>query len=201
MSNVRMMMMALALMMIAAAAMILPACVQTAVAPGTRAQIDAATGRVENSSPITIGGVFEPDGRETLQSTGTGPAGYAVVNDQEARWWAQNQTQRTLYTRRLPDGTLIGNVASGTDINIRADNAKVDPKTGIIDLKGFALTTTASEPTRASNEAYDRLVAYWVKLSEDQRALVIEQLKAQGEVGQMIGDVLGQAIRTAAGAP
>jgi hypothetical protein len=44
-------------------------------------------------------------------------------------------------------------------------------------------------------------VAYWVKLSEDQRALVIEQLKAQGEVGQMIGDVLGQAIRTAAGAP
>jgi hypothetical protein len=176
-------------------ALILVGCAQTAIAPGTRANIEGGTGRVENSSPITLGGVFEPDGRETLQSTGTGPAGYAVVTDEEARWWGVNQTQRTLYTRRLPDGTLIGNVASGTDITVKADAAKVDPKTGVIDLKGFALTTTASEPTRASNEAYDRLVTYWTALSADQRAIVIEQLKAQQAIGGIVGEFAGELLK------
>lgn len=170
-------------------------CAQTTIAPGTRAQIDGGTGRVENSSPITLGGVFESDGRETLQSTGTGPAGYAVVTDQEARWWGVNQTQRTLYTRRLPDGTLIGNVASGTDITVKADAAKVDPKTGVIDLKGFALTTTASEPTRASNEAYDRLVAYWTALSADQRQVIVAQLEAQKAIGGIAGEFAGELLR------
>lgn len=170
-------------------------CAQTAIAPGTRAQIDGGTGRVENSSPITLGGVFEPDGRETLQSTGTGPAGYAVVTDQEARWWGVNQTQRTLYTRRLPDGTLIGNVASGTDITVKADAARVDPKTGVIDLKGFALTTTASEPTRASNEAYDRLVTYWTALSADQRKVIVAQLEAQKAIGGIAGEFAGELLR------
>ena len=57
----------------------------------------------------------------------------------------------------------------------------------IIDIQG--VNSTASEVIRASNEGYDRLVAIWSRLSEDQREAVLETLRAQVQLGGSVAEV------------
>ena len=107
---------------------------------------------IRNASPVSMSaatpigeGQNAPDAREVTTSTGTGPAGYALANEHEARWWAQNQVQRNIYFKRLPDGALAFNSNTGTDVDIGADEFAIDPATGTIAGKGLRIRTNSSE--------------------------------------------------------
>ena len=85
-----------------------------------------------------------------------------------------------MWVKKNPDGTVQFNLSSGTDV--RAKGVEFDAATGSFKLGEMNLS--ASEPIRAGNEAYDRLVAYWTTLSKEQKeahlADDLEALKGHG---------------------
>lgn len=184
------------------AAMLMAACVQTELAPGTRATIGADGPRIDNASPNTLQfDAGSADVGERISSGGVGPASYTVTTDGESRSWRVSQASTEVSLLLNPDGRVSLNSSSGKDVTAKAESVNFDPATRKIAMKNVQFGTDASTPIRAQNEAYDRLVTYWTALSADQRAAVLAQLETQGEIGKTLGDLLGQALRTAAGAP
>lgn len=157
---------------------------------------------IRNASPVSMSaatpigeGQNAPDAREVTTSTGTGPAGYALANEHEARWWAQNQVQRNIYFKRLPDGALAFNSNTGTDVDIGADEFAIDPATGTIAGKGLRIRTNSSEPVRASNESLVALREVFQAMSHDQQAVFLAQLQAQKEAIPSLASEIARLIQ------
>ncbi len=154
---------------------------------------------IRNASPVSMSastpvgdGLSATDAREVTTSTGSGPAGYALANEHEARWWAQNQVQRNIFFKRLSDGTLSFNSNTGTDVDIGADEFSIDPATGAFAGKGLKIRTSTSEPLRASNESLIALRDVYLKMTEEQRAVFLAQLQTQRET---VPSVAGEITR------
>lgn len=101
-------------------------------------------------------------------------------------------------TIRTPAG-YAANLSSGSDIEFAADKLKViDIATGkvLIDGAGLSFSTVTSEPTRAGNEALDRLQTVWEQLSADQRAAIEQQLEAIDSIASGVGARIIELIAT-----
>jgi hypothetical protein len=61
--------------------------------------------------------------------------------------------------------------------------------------KGLKLSSNASEPTRAQNEAWDRLAVYLQSLSAEQRQALEATLEAQIEATKVAAPVVSTAIQ------
>lgn len=78
---------------------------------------------------------------------------------------------------------------SGSDVTI--DVKKLfSPSSGAPIAEGVKISTSISAPTRAGNEALDRLVTWWTALSADQRDVAIKQIEASEAISQNLKDLL-----------
>lgn len=148
---------------------------------------------VRNGSPVNMqartpvgAGKDAENAQDILTANATGPSGYAIATDEQARWWAVNQVQRNIFFRRMPDGTLSFNSNTGTDVEIAAAQISIDPKTGVITGKDLKLKTSASDPFKASNESMTALKEVFLKLPEEQQKVWIAQLQAQADVAKNV---------------
>lgn len=155
--------------------------------PGPRTSIDRARTAIASGSPVTV--QIEDDSKKGVAS-GVGPARYTSITEDEIQTMQSGTTPRDLYFK-LPNGTQL-NLSSGSDINV--EGMEYTPSTGTLKVKRFS--TSSSEPLRAGNEAYDRLVAWWQALSADQRAVRIAEIEAAADLAPdlkdfIIGTLLG----------
>lgn len=158
---------------------LLAACQQV----GPRSKIDRDKTDLENASPVTL--QIEDADKKGVAS-GVGPARFTSITEGEVQTFQTGTTPRDLFLLKLPDGTLRFNLSSGTDI--QAEGLEFDATTGGFKVAKFG--TSASEPLRAGNEAYDRLVAWWTALSADQRAAFEAQVRATESIAPGAVDAL-----------
>lgn len=150
---------------------------------GPRAKFTRADASIETPSPVTLD-IADDDKRGT--ATGTGPARYTSITGAEVSTFQSGTTPRDLFVRLLPDGSRQINLSSGTDII--AEGVEFDAGSGSFKVRKFG--TTSSEPLRAGNEAYDRLVTYWRALSADQREARIAEIRAVESIAPDVRDML-----------
>jgi hypothetical protein len=140
---------------------------------GSRATV--GTSELVNPSPVTL--MIKDSEKEGIVN-GNGPARYTFISEDEIRTIQTGTTPRDVFAILKPDGTIRVNLSSGTDVN--AEGLEIDPKTRTIKLA--RLTTSASEPIRAGNEALDRLKEYWSARDQAAKDATIEQIRATGKV-------------------
>jgi hypothetical protein len=87
-------------------------------------------------------------------------------------------------------------IRSGSDVMIRVDRLAQGPMG--LELAGLEVSSNTSEPTRAGNEAYDRLVGYFSALSAEQRAVAVEQVRAAVSISGDLRGLLASFVEAAA---
>ena len=133
--------------------------------------------------------------RGTISTTGTGPTAWKRVDGQGVETISSGQVQRTLFW----DGEKLV-LDSGTDITATGVEIVRSPDGGI-SIRMDSAGTSASEPVRASNEAYDRLAELWQGYSADQREAFIAQLQAMEQAGEVVAGGLVQVLLKMGGLP
>lgn len=103
----------------------------------------------------------------------------------EARGTAEIRTDLALV---LADGTRVTTI-SGKDVYLDELTGERDPK-GKMKLSVKGLRTSASDPTRALNEAYDRLAPLIAELAKQQKESIDNQTT-------VLGDLVAKAIEAA----
>ncbi|MBX9738136.1 MAG: hypothetical protein K2X32_14535 [Phycisphaerales bacterium] len=165
---------------------------------GPRAAFTRDSTDIASPSPTTIstpepGGLATASGAGAANRTGLslhGPDGPIAQADD----LSVGGTTRTII---VPFGDKLAVFRSGTDETIKIDEASVNG----VSFKGLSITQSSSEPTRASNEAYDRLVVYMQSLSADQRAALIAQLETSRDISREAIATIVPLIKLAAGVP
>lgn len=166
-----------------AIALCIPLCACQQIGP--KAQIDRGKTTIDSVSPVTL--QIEDDDKKGF-ANGVGPARFTSITEGEVQTFQTGTTPRDLWVRKTPDGALQFNLSSGTDV--QAEGLEFDASTGSFKVKRFG--TSSSEPLRAGNEAYDRLVAYWTNLSEDQKAARLAEIDALKVTAPELADMLVQ---------
>jgi len=151
-----------------------------------------AQGRPElvNPSPVTL--TIEDDVKKGV-ANGPGPARFTSITADEVQTFQTGTTPRDMYVS-LPSGAKI-NLSSGTDIT--AEDVEFNSATGEFKIKKFG--TSASEPIRAGNEAYDRLVAYWATRDQASKEAILAELKTIEASSPVVAGVLGDIIKLLSG--
>ena len=150
---------------------------------GPTAKIDRGKTSIESGSPVTL--QIEDDDKKGI-ANGVGPARYTSITEGEVQTFQTGTTPRDVWIRKSPDGALQFNLSSGTDV--QAEGLEFDAATGSFKVKRFG--TSSSEPIRAGNEAYDRLVAYWTALSQDQKEARLAEIEALKVTAPELADML-----------
>jgi hypothetical protein len=153
---------------------------------------DQARRDLVNGSPVTV--TIDDNSGERVTVNGTAASGYTLSNETESRWLYTGSTPVNASARRGVDGTWALNMASGKDVAIAAERVNLDPATGKIEARGVRLSSDASTPTRAGNEALDRLGAYWAARDEAARQVLIEQIKTTGEIPKDLAPFVVQLL-------
>lgn len=148
---------------------------------GPKNTFDRGGATLQNPSPVTLD-IQDNDKRGT--ASGVGPSRWTSVTGDEVQTLQTGSTPRDLFFK---NDKLQFNLSSGTDIS--ASGLEYDPATGSLKIANFS--TIASTPTRATNEAYDRLVAYFQSLSKDQ----LEALKAEQATVQAVAPTAANVIQ------
>jgi hypothetical protein len=138
---------------------------------------------LRNGSPVTL--QIEDADKKGIAS-GVGPARFTSITQDEVQTMQTGTTPRDLFLAKLPDGTIRFNLSSGTDI--QAEGVTFDAAAGSFRVDRFG--TSASEPIRAGNEAYDRLVAYWTSLSEAQKQARLAEIDALKVTAPELADLI-----------
>jgi hypothetical protein len=113
--------------------------------------------------------------RGTLSTDGVGPGRHTYLNEDGVETMSTGVTPRTM----IWDGAAKRLVLdSGTDITAKGVELRVngDGNVGLIKIDEFG--TIASEPTRATNEAYDRLAAVWKARDEASKEAILAEIEA-----------------------
>jgi hypothetical protein len=147
---------------------------------------------INNPSPVTL--TIEDEFKKGT-ANGIGPARYTSISDSTVETFQTGTTPRDL-TLSLPNGARL-NLSSGTDIQMT--ELSYSPETGAISVGSFG--TNASEPLKAGNEAYDRLVAYWAARDEASKEAILAELKTIEASAGLAGGVLGDLIRVLGASP
>lgn len=150
---------------------------------GPTAKIDRGKTSIQSGSPVTL--QIEDDDKKGI-ANGVGPARYTSITEGEVQTFQTGTTPRDVWIRKSPDGALQFNLSSGTDV--QAEGLEFDAATGSFKVKRFG--TSSSEPIRAGNEAYDRLVAYWTSLSADQKEARLAEVEALKVTAPELADML-----------
>lgn len=150
---------------------------------GPKHTFDRGGATLDTPSPVTLD-IQDNDKRGT--ATGVGPARWTSITEGEVQTFQTGSTPRDMWVKKNPDGTLQFNLSSGTDV--RAKGVEFDATTGSFKLGEMDLS--ASEPIRAGNEAYDRLVAYWTSLSADQKEARLADVEALKVTAPELADLI-----------
>lgn len=150
---------------------------------GPKHTFDRGGATLDTPSPVTLD-IQDDDKRGT--ATGVGPARWTSITEGEVQTFQTGSTPRDMWVKKNPDGTLQFNLSSGTDV--RAKGVEFDATTGSFKLGEMDLS--ASEPIRAGNEAYDRLVAYWTSLSADQKEAHLADVEALKVTAPELADLI-----------
>lgn len=144
---------------------------------GSRVNQNAKGVGIEAGSPNTLA-MTDADGQWV--TNGIGPQRFTDIDSEgNIQTFQQGTTPRDL-TWTNPSGAKLA-ISSGTDI--KAGSAEFyDPVTGNLVAKVSDFGTVSSEPLRAGNEAYDRLVGYWQSLTQAQRDAAIAEIETTGQV-------------------
>jgi hypothetical protein len=159
--------------------MLAPGCQQV----GPKNVIDRQTTSLESASPVTL---QIEDADKKGVANGVGPARFTSITEGEVQTFQTGTTPRDLWVRKGTDGAVQVNLSSGTDI--QAEGLEFDAGTGSFKVKRFG--TSSSEPLRAGNEAYDRLVAYWTSLSQDQKEARLAEIDAMKVTAPELADLI-----------
>jgi hypothetical protein len=138
---------------------------------------------LRNGSPVTL--QIEDADKKGIAS-GVGPARFTSITQDEVQTMQTGTTPRDLFLAKLPDGTIRFNLSSGTDI--QAEGVEFDAAAGSFRVDRFG--TSASEPLRAGNEAYDRLVTYWVNLTDAQKQARLAEIEALKLTAPELADLI-----------
>jgi hypothetical protein len=138
---------------------------------------------LRNGSPVTL--QIEDHDKKGIAS-GVGPARFTSITQDEVQTMQTGTTPRDLFLAKLPDGTIRFNLSSGTDI--QAEGVTFDAAAGSFRVDRFG--TSASEPLRAGNEAYDRLVTYWVSLTDAQKQARLAEIEALKLTAPELADLI-----------
>lgn len=134
-------------------------------------------------SPVTLD-IQDNDKRGT--ASGVGPARFTSITQNEVQTMQTGTTPRDLFFVKDKEGVVRFNLSSGTDI--QAEGLDFDVTTGSFRVDKFG--TSSSEPLRAGNEAYDRLVAYWAALSADQKEARLAEIEALKVTAPELADLI-----------
>lgn len=138
---------------------------------------------LRNGSPVTL--QIEDADKKGIAS-GVGPARFTSITQDEVQTMQTGTTPRDLFLAKLPDGTIRFNLSSGTDI--QAEGVTFDATAGSFRVDRFG--TSASEPLRAGNEAYDRLIVYWASLTEAQKQARLAEIEAMKVTAPELADLI-----------
>lgn len=152
----------------------------------------AGRAQITNPSPVTL--QIEDADKKGI-ANGPGPARFTSITADQVQTFQSGTTPRDMFLQ-LPDGTKL-NLSSGTDIAVKG--LDFNPKTGSIKVAEFG--TNSSEPLRAGNEAYDRLVAYWNSRDEASKQAILAELQTVEAVAPVAAGVVGELIKILAGQP
>jgi hypothetical protein len=157
------------------------ACACTPVGPKT--QIDRANTELQGASPVTL---QIEDADKKGVANGTGPARFTSITQEEVQTFQTGTTPRDVWIRKSESGELQFNLSSGTDI--QAEGLEFDAISGSLKVKKFG--TSSSEPIRAGNEAYDRLITYWTSLTEAQKEARLAEIDALKVTAPELADLI-----------
>ena len=150
---------------------------------GPKHTFDRGGATLDTPSPVTLD-IADNDKRGT--ATGVGPARWTSITEGEVQTFQTGTVPRDMWVKKAADGAVQFNLASGTDVV--AQDVKFDPATGAFSVGTFS--TNASTPLQAHNEAYDRLVAYWTSLSEDQKQARLADVEALKVTAPELADLI-----------
>lgn len=171
---------------------LLPLAFGCAATVGSTAKTSPGQYQYANGSPNTT--TINVPGVEDLSTNGVGSSGYISSNADENRWLYNGATPVSTSARRMTDGTLVFNMGSGKDTVIRAGQVNFDPATGTLVGKNLEISSNASEPTRASNEALDRLTKYWETRDQAARDVLIKQIETTGQIPKDLAPFVVQLL-------
>lgn len=144
---------------------------------GSRVQQNAKGIDIAAGSPNVLA-MTDAEGQWGMN--GVGPQRSTSIDSEGNLQTFQQGTPARDLTWTTPSGSRLS-FSSQTDIKI--GSAEVyDPASGKMVAKVSDFGTLTSEPQRAANEAYDRLVGYWTSLAQDQRAARIAEIETTGQV-------------------
>lgn len=148
---------------------------------------------LRNISPATV--MVKDSNGETLTGTGPTSGGYILADSDQSRWFYNGGVPVNTFVRRGVDGQVTFSMGSGKDTIIEAAELTFDPASGAMKAKGLKLSSNASEPMRAQNEAWDRLADYLKSLSSEQRQALEASLAAQVEATKVAAPVVSTALQ------
>lgn len=144
--------------------------------------------KLSAASPVTL--QIEDADKKGI-ANGVGPARYTSITDELLETMQSGTTPRDLWFRKLPDGTFQFNLSSGADF--AAKGLEFSPVTGALKVDEFS--TSASEPLRAGNEAYDKMVGYWTSMTQAQKDALLAEMDTVKAVAPTAGNVLQALIQ------
>lgn len=163
-----------------------PGCTATV---GDRAKQDAVSVDTVNRGPTSARMIDNERGSLTLD--GAGPGRYTHLTGEGVETQSTGITPRTL-VYDAATGRLV--LDSGSDM--RAKNVEVRPdgdgRLGLIKIGEFS--TISSEPTRAANEAYDRLAEVWLARDQASRDVLLAELEAIRDIAPDVVDALSAIL-------
>lgn len=153
---------------------------------------DRGGATLKNPSPVTLD-IQDDEKRGT--ASGVGPARWTSITGEQLQTFQTGSTPRDVWVRKSPDGTLQFNLSSGTDVT--AEGIEFDQSKGVFKIAKFG--TNASEPIRAGNEAFDKLVDYWKSLPQTQKDALVAQMDTIKAAYPSMESVLSGLIKALTG--
>lgn len=146
--------------------------------------VDTPTGAVTDANG---GAVLDKDGKpvvpvESVSTSSTGPGGYVLADSKQSRALLNNTVVRNIAFAKDPDGKVIFNSVSGTDVRATAESLSFNPATGQLEGKNLKFETLASAPFDASNASLVAWKEAFQQQTQAQRDAAIAQINATADL-------------------
>lgn len=157
---------------------------------GDSAKQDVGTIQTVNGGPASTR-MVDVD-RGTISAQGSGSAEWVRTDENGVERQSVGGTKRTLIFDQA-SGRVIAD--SGTDITAKNVDVEIPTPAGVVQrFRIGEISTSASEPTRATNEAYDRLVAYWTSRDQATRDRDIAAIKSLEATAPGLAELILKAV-------
>jgi len=172
------------------AALLAGGCAQSDIARvGGRVQSNQTASDIQNPRPNTITGT---DGEASVALQSTVPATRTEIRPDEIITITGGVSRELIAP--IPGTSQALVLRAGTDIEAQADEITMSKDQALM-AKGVRIKTSASEPTRAANEALDRLAAVWQARDAASQATAIEQIRTTGQIPRDLAPTIADLLR------